>query len=355
MSAEARAAPLRFGLPLRELRLRTRILLLRLLNASPVPAMAKRVQRRGDLILCLHNIVERHGPLGVNRGLDLTVGELEAVLAYLRVEGYRPVALEEISRRRRSEDRPGEKRVAITFDDGYAGNLTVAYPVLRRHAVPFTVYVTTGFMDRKVRVWWYALERLLAEVDAIAFEHAGRPYRYDASTRAQKIHAYKSIGELLREADPRAADRILEQLFAGRIADLRELGADDVLTAEQVRELSQDPLVTIGAHSISHRPLRQLSEEDCRQEIRESRARLLSVTGGRIDHFAYPFGNRRACGPREERIAAESGYATATTTSARQVEAIDRATALPRIMLTAELEVLESLPALLTGWFGRRD
>ena len=29
--------------------------------------------------------------------------------------------------------------------------------------MPFTVYVTTGFMDREVRVWWYGLERLLAE------------------------------------------------------------------------------------------------------------------------------------------------------------------------------------------------
>src|SRR5689334_6543736 len=212
MSAEGRAPPLRFGTPLRELRLRTRILLLRLLNASPLPALAKRLQRRGDLILCLHNIVERHGPLGVNRGLDLTVAELEAVLAYLRAEGYRPVALEEISRRCPSGDRPEEKRVAITFDDGYAGNLNVAYPVLRRHAVPFTVYVTTGFMDREVRVWWYALERLLAEVDSVGFEHAGRAYRYTASTRAQKIHAYRSIGALLSGAQPRAADQILAQL-----------------------------------------------------------------------------------------------------------------------------------------------
>ena len=353
--AEERSAPLRFGIPVRDVRRRTRILLLRLLNASPVPALAKRLQRRGDLILCLHNIVESHGPLGVNRGLDLTVGELEAVLAYLRAEGYCPVGLEEIGLQRGSGGRLGEKRVAITFDDGYAGNLHVAYPVLRHHAVPFTVYVTTGFMDREVRVWWYGLERLLAEVDCVAFEHAGRPYQYTCFTRAQKIHAYRSIGASLSGAQPRAADHILEQLFAGRIADLRELGAGDVLTAEQVRVLSRDPLVTIGAHSISHRPLRQLSHEACRQEILECRERLLSVTGGPVDHFAYPFGNRRACGPREERIARESGYATATTTAARQVEATDRPTALPRIMLTAELDVLASLPALLTGWFGRRD
>jgi peptidoglycan/xylan/chitin deacetylase (PgdA/CDA1 family) len=355
MTAERRTAPLRLSMSLREVRVRTRILLLRLLNASPLPAAAKRLQRRGDLILCLHNIVESHGPLGVNRGLDLTAAELEAVLAYLRAEGYRPVGLEEIWRERRSGTRASEKRVAITFDDGYAGNLHVAYPVLRRHAVPFTVYVTTGFMDREVRVWWYALERLLAEVDCVAFEHAGHPYRYTSFTTAQKIRAYRSIGALLAGTQPRAADRILEQLFAGRIADLRELGAGDVLTAEQVRVLSRDPLVTIGAHSVSHRPLRQLNENACRQEIRECRERLLSVTGGPIDHFAFPFGNRMACGPREERIAAESGYATATTTAARQVEATDRLTALPRIMLTAELDVLASLPPLLTGWFGRRD
>jgi peptidoglycan/xylan/chitin deacetylase (PgdA/CDA1 family) len=353
--AEPRSTQTRFGIPVREIRLRTRILLLRLLSASPLPALAKRLQPRGDLILCLHNVVESHGPLGVNRGLDLTVGELEAVLAYLRAEGYRPVALEDICLQREPDRRSGEKRVAITFDDGYAGNLHVAYPVLRRHGVPFTVYVTTGFMDRDVRVWWYALERLLAEVESVAFEHTGRPYGYTTLTRAQKIHAYRSISALLLEAEPRAADRILEQLFAGRVADLRELGAGDVLTAEQVRVLSQDPLVTIGAHSISHQSLRQLSHEACRREIRGCRERLLSVTGGPIDHFAYPFGNRAACGPREERLARECGYATATTTSARQVEATDRSTALPRIMLTAELDVLAALRALLTGWFGRRD
>src|SRR5262245_23257492 len=120
--AEPRSTQTHFGIPARELRFHVRILLLRLLSASPLPALAKRVQARGDFILCLHNVVERHGPLGVNRGLDLTVGELEAVLAYLRAEGYRPVRLEDICSRDKPHPQPGKKRVAITFDDGYAGN-----------------------------------------------------------------------------------------------------------------------------------------------------------------------------------------------------------------------------------------
>ncbi|MGH8168304.1 MAG: polysaccharide deacetylase family protein [Woeseiaceae bacterium] len=147
---------------------------------------------------------------------------------------------------------------------------------------------------------------------------------------------------------------MLQQLFAGTVANLAELGAADVLSAEEVRALSRDPLVTIGGHSISHPALRELDEQACRREIRGSRERLVAITGAPVDHFAYPFGNRAAYGPREEQLAHESGYKTAATTCARQLASTDRPTALPRVMLTAELDVLTGLRALLTGWFGHR-
>jgi len=352
--AEPRSQQKLLGISVREFRRRTKIFLLRMLGVPPIPALLKRVRPTGDFILCLHNVVERHGLLGVNRGLDLSAGELEAVVCYLRKEGYRPVTLEDICLRRELDRQPGEKRVAITFDDGYAGNLRVAQPVLRRHGAPFTVYVTTGFMDREVHVWWYALERLLAAVDHVNFEYAARAHAYTTATRAQKIHAYQDISALLREAQPPAADQLLEQLFGGNGRELRELADDDLLTPEQVRALSRDPLVTIGAHTVSHPVLRMLADDDSRREIHACRERLEAVTGEPVRHFAYPFGNRAAFGPREERFVRESGYATATTTCARQVAPTDPPTALPRIMLSAELDVISALRVLLTGWFGRR-
>lgn len=353
--AEPRSTQKRFGIPVREFRLRTRILLLRLLSASPLPELSKCLWPAGDLILCLHNVVEHHGPLGVNRGLDITARDLEAIVSYLQAEGYRPVGLDDICLKRETDRRPGEKRVAITFDDGYAGNLNVAYPILRRYSLPFTVYVTTGFMDLDVRVWWYALERLLAAVDRVAFEHAGRMHTYTTVTLVQKIHTYRFIRTLLLQAEPAAADQLLEQLFDGRISNLRELGKDDLLTPEQVGALSRDPLVTIGAHTVSHAVLRTLTDDDSRCEIHACRERLEAVTGASIRHFAYPFGNRAAFGPREERFVRECGYATATTTCARHMTPADRPTALPRIMLSAELDVIAALRVLLTGWFGRRS
>lgn len=340
---------------MREFRSRTRNLLLGVLGRSPVPALWTRLARARDLVLCLHNVVERHGPLGTNRGLDLTVRELEAVIKFLLAEGYRPATLDEMALRLESGNDFSDCRFAITFDDGYAGNLHVAHPLLRRHGIPFTIYVTTGFMDRSVCVWWYALERLLAAVDQVVFEYAGRTHKFMASTLAQKIYGYHAIRALLLQGSPSSADELLEQLFRGRVNDIRALGADDVLTPEQVGALSRDRLVTIGGHSVSHPVLRKLTAEDSRQEISACRERLEAVTGRSVRHFAYPFGNRVAFGPREEQFVRETGYATATTTRARRLRPTERLTALPRIMLTTEPDVIVALRALMTGWFGQGD
>lgn len=38
--------------------------------------------------------------------------------------------------------------VAITFDDGYRDNLTVALPILEKYGLPLTLFVVAGFVDR---------------------------------------------------------------------------------------------------------------------------------------------------------------------------------------------------------------
>ena len=43
---------------------------------------------------------------------------------------------------------PHKSVVAITFDDGYQDNLTVALPLLERFQLPMTLFVTAGFVGR---------------------------------------------------------------------------------------------------------------------------------------------------------------------------------------------------------------
>ena len=51
--------------------------------------------------------------------------------------------------------------VAVTFDDGYANNLYEAKPLLERHEVPATVFVTSGMVGREREFWWDELEAIL--------------------------------------------------------------------------------------------------------------------------------------------------------------------------------------------------
>ena len=62
------------------------------------------------------------------------------------------------------------------------------------------------------------------------------------------------------------------------------------LTTEQLSQLAQSELVSVGAHGASHRPLTELPEDQCLQDLRTSRELLAAVIGRPIDTMSYPFG-----------------------------------------------------------------
>ncbi|MBK8368015.1 MAG: polysaccharide deacetylase family protein [Bacteroidetes bacterium] len=47
-----------------------------------------------------------------------------------------------------------KKRIAITFDDGYLNNYTVAFPILKKHNIPATLYITTESFEIKDYCLW---------------------------------------------------------------------------------------------------------------------------------------------------------------------------------------------------------
>src|SRR5205814_7651707 len=108
------------------------------------------------LVLLYHRIVElRSEPWNLSVAPRRFEEQMEALRAVAS-----PVALARIVRALGGGEIP-DRAVAITFDDGYADNQAAALPVLERHGVPATVFVTTGFVGQPLEMWWDQLERIL--------------------------------------------------------------------------------------------------------------------------------------------------------------------------------------------------
>ena len=112
-------------------------------------------------ILMLHRVVEHRSDDPAQRELEVTPDFLEQTILDYRQKGYTFIKIDELPIFNFQFSIFNSSRfVCLTFDDGYQDNHDIAYPLLKRLEVPFAVYVTTGFIDNRLPMWWYASERL---------------------------------------------------------------------------------------------------------------------------------------------------------------------------------------------------
>ena len=83
---------------------------------------------------------------------------------------------------------------------------------------------------------------------------------------------------------------------------------------DELKPFADDPLITIGAHTITHCNLAKQTEAIAAQEMAISRARIESVLQRPAVHLAYPYGDKVAAGAREFALARAAGFKTAVTT-----------------------------------------
>jgi peptidoglycan/xylan/chitin deacetylase (PgdA/CDA1 family) len=303
-------------------------------------------------ILTLHHVrPPRPDRFQPNRLLEVTPEFLEQVVRYLRRSRLDLVSLDEMHRRLTEGDFR-RRFVAITIDDGYRDTLEVAYPILKRHDVPFAVYIPTSFPDRLGELWWLALEAVVARNEHICLLVDGREQSFECRTLADKIHAYDQLYGWVRSLTTEEALRnIVRDLSARYQVDIANFCEELCMNWEELTRLAADPLVTIGAHTVNHVMLAKVPERSARSEMEMSRAVIEASLGVRPEHLSYPVGDKTSAGPREFRIAAELGFKTAVTTRPGVLfpSHRDHLTALPRISLNGEHQQLRYVRVLLSG------
>jgi peptidoglycan/xylan/chitin deacetylase (PgdA/CDA1 family) len=136
----------------------------------------------------------------------------------------------------------GVRYALVTFDDAFRSFAENALPVLREHNLPVLVFVPTGYMGRPSA--WY--------------DYGG----------------LNPVGE-------------------------------EVLSPQEIGEISQMPGVTIGSHSVTHPKMAEINSEELHRELKESKQSLESLLHSEIDSISFPYGSH---GPRELEAAREHGY-----------------------------------------------
>jgi peptidoglycan/xylan/chitin deacetylase (PgdA/CDA1 family) len=265
------------------------------------------------VILMLHRVV-KPGEAILDPGYCVSLDVLENVLQWVRHMGWEAVSISE-AHRRLLEGRTQRRFVCFTFDDGYRDNLTLALPLFRSYQTPMLVALATSALDRTLFYWWGGLTELVMRESRIeAPATADTPaLSLAAGNVAEKMAAYQTLDRFGHQF-PATFLPMLRDLFDRYRIDLAGLVDRDFLSIAEARQLASDPLVTIASHSVTHRRLADLPEEDVRTELLESRRRLEEWTGRHIRHFTYPYGGPAACGRREFALAREAGYQVGLTT-----------------------------------------
>jgi peptidoglycan/xylan/chitin deacetylase (PgdA/CDA1 family) len=120
---------------------------------------------------------------------------------------------------------------------------------------------------------------------------------------------------------------------------------------DELKPFANDPLVTIGAHTITHCNLARQTEQTASAEMATSRARIEAALQRPVFHLAYPYGSKFAAGPREFALAQAAGFKTAVTTRPGMIfpESAGHLTALPRVSLNGNFQDARILPVLTSG------
>jgi len=313
--------------------------------------LAPFTQGCGAVFMLHHVRPARSDAFQPNRHLEITPEFLRVAIGRIRANGYEIISLDEAVDLLKSGY--GHRRYAVlTFDDGYRDNLQYAYPVLKELDAPFTVFVTSGFVDRTSELWWLALEHIIKRNDKVAFTEAGGEGGLSCRTLAEKNACFDRLLDHLALEVSEADQRVLVRALADRYGvDLTALADDLVMNWDEVRCLAEDPLVSIGAHTHDHYAMARLNADEARADVVKGLERLERELGRRPKHFAYPYGKSYAVSPRDADILRDIGFASSVTTQPGVLQSVNARDPmmLPRVSLNGRFQDPAIVDQYLTG------
>lgn len=270
-------------------------------------ALAPAGDRARLSVLIFHRVMATADPL---RPGEPTAQAFEAQLRWVRA-WFNVLPLSAAARGLRDGTLP-ERPLAITFDDGYADNYTIAMPILQKLGLTATFFVATGYLDGG-RMFNDSVIEAVRQCRTPALDLAslglGSVSVADDEARRKAIDLILEKIKYMEPGPREEATRALARSIGATLPD------DLMMTSAQVAGLHRGGM-EVGAHTVSHPVLAEVDLAVARDEIVRGRDRLQSIIGEPVKVFAYPNG-RPLRDYRQEHAALvrEAGFEAAVSTA----------------------------------------
>jgi len=239
------------------------------------------------MILCFHRVKNPSASL-----LDKRIGVtkphvLEEVIRFLRIAGYQFVSLERMIQI--IEEGNFQKVVAVTFDDGLSDLYENAFPIMKKHHIPFTCFLITSLLDSTKLLWLHKLY--------ISWDRIDRPVRDDILRNYIELNDTTQCDEKVAGDIIHSLDRQDLEGLATRLSEIAQMSPEDeeflardlYLHGLAIEEMKTHGL-KIELHGHNHWPLTRLSEEETKHELETSLHVIREKLKSRPHFFAMPYG-----------------------------------------------------------------
>ncbi len=186
------------------------------------------------------------------------------------------------------------RAVAITFDDGFANNHSVAAPILADLNLPATFYVCAGVVNTDLMFWVDELEDCFNRTDreSVTVELEGHARRFELRSDLERIAALDAVKAVCKRVPCEEKNRILDTVRSttGIIPGVAQAENYRKITWSALRELASDPAFIVGGHTLYHDILALQETERAALDVRTCLDLLSFNVGKPVTHFSYPEG-----------------------------------------------------------------
>jgi peptidoglycan/xylan/chitin deacetylase (PgdA/CDA1 family) len=237
-------------------------------------------------VLTYHRVEEIAPDLSSYHRVTVTPEKFERQMRFLAVH-YQVLSMSDLLEAYQDGRSLPSSSVIVTFDDAYRDFATNAWPILKKHQIPVTLFVPTAFPGHPEKIfWWDRVHYAIFENENLSELNTDFG-SLSLKTDVDRKHAFDRIREMVKSLPHEEAmgwvDKICNELSALP-------RRNNVLGWDDLRCLAKEG-VTIGAHTRSHPMMDRISIEVADEEIEGSLTDLRREIGAALPIFAYPGGH----------------------------------------------------------------